>query len=282
MKCNSKENMMVKYDLVAIDIDGTLINNVHEITPAVADAVKRVVDTGSRIVLCTGRPYPGAKRYMEELGLTQEGDYIINYHGALVQRTDTQKVVINHQLSYDDMIDWHNFVKKHDVSLQAIREDGVFSEGFDFTPTQLIEPFVNNMTLHIRTLADLDPELKYSKFVIQDEVELIDQLESAMQADLTERYTVIRSMDTSIEVLNKDASKGRTLKELADYLGIPRERVMAIGDSGNDIDMVDYAGLGVAMGNAVPAVLDVADVVTSTNNEDGVAEAINRYFFDLK
>ena len=272
--------MMVKYDLVAIDIDGTLVNSVHEITPAVADAVKRVVDSGSRIVLCTGRPYPGAKAYIEELGLTQEGDYIINYHGALVQRTDTGKVVINHQLTHDEMIEWHEFVKKHDVSFQAIREDGVFSEAVDFTPTQLIEPFVNTMMLHIRTLADLDPTLMYSKFVIQDEVALIDKLEDAIPADLAKRYTVIRSMDNSIEVLNKDASKGRTLKELADHLGIPRERVMAIGDSGNDIDMVDYAGLGVAMGNAVPAVLDGANVVTTTNNEDGVAKAINRYFFD--
>lgn len=273
---------MVKYDLVAIDIDGTLVNSVHEITPAVADAVKRVVDSGSRIVLCTGRPYPGAKAYMEELGLTKEGDYIINYHGALVQRTDSGKVVINHQLSHDEMIKWHEFVKEMGISFQAIREDGVFSEAVDFTPTQLIEPFVNTMNLHIRTLADLDPEMKYSKFVIQDEVELIDQLDAAIPAELTERYTVIRSMPTSIEILNKDASKGRTLKELADHLGIPRERVMAIGDSGNDIDMVDYAGLGVAMGNAVPAVRDVADVVTTTNNENGVAEAINRHFFDLK
>ena len=86
-------------------------------------------------------------------------------------------------------------------------------------------------------------------------------------------------MENTIEVLNKEASKGQSLKELADHLGIPQERVMAIGDSGNDIDMVEYAGLGVAMGNAVPAVLNVADVVTDSVDNDGVATAINRYFF---
>lgn len=272
---------MVKYDLVAIDIDGTLVNSNHDIPPAVADAVKRVVDSGSRIVLCTGRPYPGAKRYMEELSLTQEGDFIINYHGALVQRTDTGEVVLNHQLTHDDMIEWQAVAKEIGVSFQAIREDGIFTEAVDFTPTQLIEPFLNLMTLHVRTLANLDPELMYSKFVMTDEVALIAKLEEAIPADLAERYTIVRSLDKSIEILNKDASKGRTLKELADHLDIPRERVMAIGDSGNDIDMVAYAGLGVAMGNAVPEVLAVADVVTTTNNEDGVAEAINRHFFDL-
>ena len=124
---------MTKYDLVAIDIDGTLVNDLHEITPAVATAVKRIVDSGSRVVLCTGRPYPGAKRYMEELELTQEGDYIINYHGALVQRTDTGEVVINHQLTHDEMLEWQAIVDAENVSFQAVSEDGVFTEAVDFT-----------------------------------------------------------------------------------------------------------------------------------------------------
>lgn len=276
----TKENLMVKYDLVAIDIDGTLVNTYHDITPEVAAAVQRVVESGSRIVLCTGRPYPGAKRYMEELGLTQEGDYIINYHGALAQRTDTGEIVINHQLTHTEMIEWHKFVESVGVSFQAVREDGVFTEAVDFTPTHLIEPFVNQMPLHIRTLSELDSSVLYSKFIMKDAVPLIDELAEAIPEDFFERFTVIRSMDDSIEVLHKDASKGRTLKELAEHLEIPQERVMAIGDSGNDIDMIAYAGLGVAMGNAVPEVLEVADVVTTSNNENGVANALNRYFFN--
>lgn len=271
---------MTKYDLVAIDIDGTLVNDLHQITPAVATAVKRIVDSGSLVVLCTGRPYPGAKRYMEELELTQEGDYIINYHGALVQRTDTGEVVINHQLTHDEMLEWQAIVDAENVSFQAVSEDGVFTEAVDFTPTHLVEPYVNTMSLHVRKLSELNPDQLYSKFIMKDDVARIDKLAAAIPDDMHERFTIIRSMDDSIEVLHKEASKGRTLKELIDHLGIPRERIMTIGDSGNDIDMVEFGGLGVAMGNAVPEVLAVADVVTSTNNEDGVAKAINRYFFD--
>ena len=136
------------------------------------------------------------------------------------------------------------------------------------------------MPLHIRTLSELDSSVLYSKFIMKDAVPLIDKLAEAIPNDFFERFTVIRSMDDSIEVLHKDASKGRTLKELAEHLEIPQERVMAIGDSGNDIDMIAYAGLGVAMGNAVPEVLEVADVVTTSNNENGVANALNRYFFN--
>lgn len=270
---------MTKYDLVAIDIDGTLINSAHNITKPVAEAIQKVIASGTRIVLCTGRPYPGAKRYMNELGLTQEGDYIINYHGALVQRTDSEQVVINHQLNHEDLLRWHDFAKTHAVNFQGVRGDSVYAEQLDFSPKSLIEPFVNSMYLRIRKFADLDPELKYSKFVLQDEVAMLDALEKDLPVSFWDDYTIIRSMDDSIEVLNKDASKGRTLRELAEHLNIPRERVMAIGDSGNDIDMIDYAGLGVAMGNAVPEVLAVADVVTSTNDEDGVALALNQYFF---
>lgn len=271
---------MPKYDLIAIDIDGTLINGVHEITQPVYDAVQRVVDSGSQIVLCTGRPYPGAVRYMEELGLTKEGDFIINYHGALVQRTDTGEVVVDHQLNYDDLLKWDAFAKESGANFLAVRSDSVYADQFDFSPVSLIEPFVNNLNLRVRKFQDLDADLTYSKFIMQDDVAVIDRLESKVPDAFHEQYTVMRSVDNSLEVLNKDASKGRSLKDLAKHLGVPRERVMAIGDSGNDVDMVDYAGLGVAMGNAVPAVKEVADAVTASNEEDGVAVALNRYLFD--
>ena len=270
----------MKYDLVAIDIDGTLVNSVHQISPKVKEAVQRVVDAGAKIVLCTGRPFPGATRYMEELALTKEGDYIINYHGALAQRTDTGDIMVDHQLSYEDMRNWHELTNEYGVNFQAIRNDGVYMEGTDFYQKSLIESFLNEMPLRVRTLAEMDPEVTYSKFNLQDNIEAIEALQAGVPEDFHERYTVMRSEADSIEVLNKAASKGRTLRELADKLGVPQERVMAIGDSGNDIDMVEYAGLGIAMGNAVHEVLDVADVVTSTNDEDGVAEAIARYFFD--
>lgn len=270
----------MKYDLVAIDIDGTLINSVHEITKPVFEAVQRVVDSGSKIVLCTGRPFPGAERYMKELGLTQEGDYIINYHGALVQRTDTMEVVINHELNHEDLIQWHELSRKHHSNFQAVRNDGVYTNQTDLNYEALIEPFVNNLPLKIREIKQFDQNLLYSKFIMADEERTIQNLEEHVPVEFRQNYTVIRSMPSSLEVLNKNASKGRSLKELADFLKIPRERVMAIGDSGNDIDMVEYAGLGVAMGNAIPEVKDVADVITDHNDAHGVATAIERYLFD--
>ena len=269
----------MKYDLIAIDIDGTLLDSALQLTQPVFDAVQRVVDSGAKIVLCTGRPYPGAEDYMKELGLTQEGDYIINYHGALVQRTDTGEVIIDHQLSYEDMLKWNDLAKSYKSNFQAVRNDGVYTEQTDFSPKALIEPFVNEMPLRVRTLKQMDQALAYSKFMMKNDEPVTQNLEDHVPVAFREAYTVIRSEADSLEVLNKLASKGQSLKELAHILEIPRERVMAIGDSGNDIDMVEYAGLGVAMGNAVSEVKDVADVITDTNDEHGVAVAIDRYFF---
>ena len=269
----------MNYDLVAIDIDGTLVTRSHTIAEPVFEAIQRIKQTGKKIVLCTGRPFPGAKPYMEELGLTNEGDYMITYHGALVQRTDTLENVIHHELDYKDLLEWHALANDLNSNFHSVRNDGVYTDLRDLDQFALVEPYVNMIPLRIRDVDELDQTMSYSKFIMADEFDVIQNVEDNIPAEMRQKYTVVRSMPNTIEVLNKDASKGQSLRELADHLEIPRERVMAIGDSGNDIDMVEYAGLGVAMGNAIPEVKNVADVVTDTVDEFGVATAINRYFF---
>ena len=270
----------MNYDLIAIDIDGTLITQGLKIANPVFEAVQRVVKVGKKIVLCTGRPFPGAKPYMEELGLINEGDFMITYHGALVQRTDTLEEIIHYQLNQEDLLQWQTLATDLNSNFQAVRNDGVYTHSKNLDQFSLVEPFVNNIPLRIRTMSEMKQEMAYSKFLITDEFEVIQNLEDHTSMKMRQNYTVFRSTPNTIEVLNKKASKGQSLKELAHQLNIPKERVMAIGDSGNDIDMVEYAGLGVAMGNAIPEVKDVADVVTTTNEENGVAKAINRYFFE--
>lgn len=267
------------YDLIAIDIDGTLVTRSHTIAKPVSEAIQRVVKAGKKIVLCTGRPFPGAEPYMKELGLTVEGDYMITYHGALVQRTDTLEKVIHHELDFKDLMNWHTLASDLKSNFHSVRNDGVYTDLRDLDHFALVEPTVNNIPLRIRAMNEMDQEMTFSKFLMADEFDVIQNLDDNISPEMRQKYTVVRSMPNTIEVLNKEASKGQSLRELANLLDIPKERVMAIGDSGNDIDMVEYAGLGVAMGNAIPEVKDVADVVTDTVDEFGVATAINRYFF---
>lgn len=268
------------YDLIAIDIDGTLVAENKIIADPVKAAVRRVVNAGKKVVLCTGRPVPGAKPYVEELGLNKVDDYLITYHGALVQRSDTLETVLHHELTYHDLLQWHKLTLSLDSDIQAVRNNGVFTDSKDLEYYDVMESYFNNMPLRIRQINEIDPELSFSKFIMPDRTDKLDAFQANIPADFEKKYTILRSAPTSIEILNKQASKGQSLAELADILAIPQSRIMAIGDSGNDIDMVDYAGLGIAMGNAVPAVKNVADVITDSAAEFGVATAINRYLFN--
>lgn len=113
-----------------------------------------------------------------------------------------------------------------------------------------------------------------------DDPEVLEKAIARIPPEAYERYTIVRSSPNFLEILNKDADKGKGVAQMAEYLNIPRENVMCIGDHGNDLAMVKYAGVGVAMGNAEPSIKEAAQFVTTTNQEDGVAVAINKFVFE--
>lgn len=269
----------MNYDLIAIDIDGTLVAENKIIAPPVYDAIQRVVQAGKKVVLCTGRPLPGAQPYVKELSLNKVDDYMITYHGALVQRSDTLETILHHELTLQDLLHWRKLTQEYGYTVQAVRNDGVFTDMKDLNYFKLMESYFNNIPLRIREIDEMNPEHLFSKLFMGDDAKKLDHFEKVIPDFFRKKYTILRSGPNSIEILNKKASKGQSLSELANLLSIPQERVMAIGDSGNDIDMVQYAGLGIAMGNAVPAVKAVADVITKDADDFGVAHAINRYLF---
>jgi hypothetical protein len=268
---------MPRVDLIAIDMDGTLLNPDHKVTPAVKEAIQEAKDAGIKIVLCTGRPFPGVTDYLEELDLKQEGDYAITYNGALVQRTDTKEVVANHTMNHHDYLKLQAAAKDAGVHFHAIHNQGIFTPNTDISEYSVVESYINGVPLFYRTPEEMDEHTSYNKMMMIDKEEILDAGIAKLSKSLWDEYTILRSEAFFLEFLNKDASKGTALKDLATILGFPKERVMAIGDSGNDIDLIEYAGIGVAMGNAVDAVKDVADAFTTSNTEDGVAEAIRRF-----
>jgi Cof subfamily protein (haloacid dehalogenase superfamily) len=126
----------------------------------------------------------------------------------------------------------------------------------------------------------MDPTLEISKMMMIDEPDILDAAIAKLPKSFYAEYTILKSEPFYLEVLNKSASKGQALKDLARILDIPKENIMAIGDNENDIDMIQYAGMGVAMGNAVASVKEVSDYITDTNEYDGVATAIEAIAFE--
>ena len=263
--------------LIAIDIDGTLLNSAHQISPKVKETIKKANDEGISIVLCTGRPLLGVTEQLKELDLYGENDYVITYNGSLVQATKSKKVISKYTLSYDDFLDIEFMSRKIGTHLHTTDEQALYTANRDISKYSVYESFLVDMPLKYRTIDEMTPDMSIIKMMFIDEPEILDKAIQKIPASFREKYATVKSADFFFEILNKKVSKGNALKRLAAHLGINQSETMAIGDNENDISMIEYAGIGVAMGNATPSVKESADELTTTNDEDGVAIVINKY-----
>ncbi|KAF1305150.1 sugar-phosphatase [Enterococcus saccharolyticus] len=263
--------------LIAIDIDGTLLNSQHQLTPEVHTALKQAEAQGVKIVLCTGRPITGVQPLLAELDLFKEGDFAITYNGSLVQHTDNNEIVSKFGLTHDDYLEIELLARKLGVHLHTETEDTMYTSNRDISPYTIHEAYLVNMPLKYRTPEEMTDDLSIIKMMMIDEPTFLDEIIPLIPESFLEKYTVVKSAPYFLEILNKNVHKGAAVERLADYLGIDQSEVMALGDNENDLTMIQYAGLGVAMANATENVLNAADVITTSNDEHGVAEAIKKY-----
>ena len=266
--------------LVAIDIAATLVNDHRQITPKTKEALEAAKQQGVKVVLCTGRPMTGVNAYLTELGLNhQDDEYVISFNGALAQSTN-ERVLVNYTLSFDDYIDWQSFCTKNNVKSQFESRDYIYTTNRDLSPWTIHESDLVSMPVRVRSLDEMahtQDQYVLAKGMMLGDKEELNQVQTKFIKEFGDRFTVIRSEDFYLEIINHRASKGSTLKALSEELGIKQDEVMALGNAQNDNSMIEYAGIGVAMGNAVPETKAVADVITDTNNNDGVGKAVEKY-----
>lgn len=266
--------------LIAIDIDGTLINDQRQITPKTAAALKQATKRGIKVVLCTGRPMTGVENYLEQLGLAhQDNEYVISFNGALAQST-SENVLVSYSISFNDYADWVNYCLKENVHSQIETRDYIYTTNQNISHYTVFESDLVSMPVRYRSMeqmAQMQGQYIIAKAMMVDSKDKIDQAVTDLPAELAKRFSIVRSEDFYLEFMHPEASKGKTLKRLSTKLGIKQAEVMALGNAQNDDSMIEFAGLGVAMGNSVPQTLEIADVVTGDNNHDGVAEAVNKY-----
>lgn len=267
-------------ELIAIDLDGTLLTPDKKISTKVKETIEIAKTKGIKVVLCTGRPLPGVFPFLEALNLEEEGDYVITYNGALVQQSHNGKAIAHHTLSFEDFLKIEEMSRQVGVHCQTIDEKYIYTANKDISPYSVRESFLVNMPIRYRTVEEMDPTIEISKMMMIDEPDMLDAGIAKFPKDFYDEYTILKSEPFYLEVLNKSASKGQALKDLAQILSIPRENIMAIGDNENDKDMIEYAGMGVAMGNAIASVKEISNYVTDTNEHDGVATAIEAIAFE--
>ena len=267
--------------LLALDMDGTLLNSQKKISQENISAIHKAIKAGVKLVLCTGRPPFGVRPYYELLGLAQEDEYVIVDNGCAIHRTSDWAVIDSVALDKQDIHYLYSLTQDSSIQLTLFDEEHYFVVGE--TPS----PIVVRDTGYVFTSPteiSLEEAVtgKYTMFqaMFLAEKEIVDIFEEKYASDICQRFSGVRSQDVIYEVMPAGVTKAFALEKLAKKLGIPSEDIMALGDANNDLEMLKFAGLGIAMGNASDYVKSHADDVTDPNDENGVAKAFEKYLLN--
>ncbi|MCD5002199.1 HAD family phosphatase [Enterococcus saccharolyticus] len=263
--------------LIAIDLDGTLLDRQKQISERNKQALKQAKAQGVKVVICTGRPLRAIEPILEELDLLDEGDYSITFNGGLVQKNDTGEVMERAGLQLADVHRLVDLAKMLDLPLDVLSQEHVII--FNTSENhQTIYPELSPLLLpELAHTADLSEGRLYNKAVVAYHQEYLDQQIQKIPDVFKETYEVIKTRENLLEFMPKGITKAYGISLLAQDLDILPEEVMCIGDEENDLPMIEYAGIGVAMANAIDCVKAIADVVTDSNEADGVAKAVEKY-----
>ena len=266
------------YKLLVLDLDGTLTNKKKEITPHTLQVLKKAQQEGLKIVLASGRPTYGIVPLAEQLELKHFGGYIMAFNGGLILDCATGETI--HQNFLDPSVYPYLYEKGNtkDFKILSYKDEYIVSEDIaneyvayearlNKMPLMQVENFLDVITF---------PE---PKCLIVGDPEILKDLELEMREKLQHCMSVYRSEPFFLELLPLGIDKAKCLEKLLERMQIDRKNVIACGDGFNDLSMIEFAGLGVAMANAQQVVKNAADYITLSNEEDGVAAVVEKFFF---
>lgn len=267
------------YTILALDLDGTLTNAKKEITPRVKEAIRKAVEKGVSIVLASGRPIPGMAYVANELELDRISGYVLSNNGAKIVEWKTKQVIFERVLSRQAVEECCHVAHQFGVTALVYDENELYSE--DPSAYYVEQERYNNSAIanKVDNLESMITWAPNKMMVVGDPGKLLLALE-CLQNKLTGVASVFLSEPYFIEVTPKGIKKDAALDVLVKHLDTTFDHVMACGDGYNDIPMLECAGFAVAMGNAYPETKEHANWIAPTNEEDGVAVAIEKFILN--
>ncbi|MGX6962408.1 Cof-type HAD-IIB family hydrolase [Vagococcus xieshaowenii] len=268
--------------LIAIDLDGTLLNSEKQVSEENKQAITAAKAKGVKVMLCTGRPLKSVLPLLEELGLMDEGDYSITLNGGLIQSNHDGEVLSETLLNGTHVKDIYQLSQSLDLTLDVVSRGTVYRA----TPVSNNHPSIYHQVNKVlafkeKRIEEFSESDKVNKMVCTDvNPEYLTQQMKTIPSEYFERYNIVRSGANLFEFVDKTVSKAAGMAQLGDILNISPSEMMALGDEENDFSMIDYAGIGVAMGNATDQIKQIAQFETKTNDEHGVAYAINKFVLE--
>lgn len=268
--------------LLFTDMDGTLLNDKGEISPAMKQALDELTARGHHLILTSGRPLPSILKVCEGAGIHYPNMLIISNNGALVYDCDARSGILSMRLDIDDIRYIVEEANKINLHIHAYTETEVISQKLD----EEVISYVNRVKLPVKCVDNIPDSLPNSSFKLLaihlTDRKILEDFRNHISKHCGDRMQIIFSNDQYLEMLPMAAGKGNALLFVEEYLHIPHSHTFAAGDAENDISMIQAAGTGIAMQNASQQVKEIADIVTKKDNDhDGLIEIINQYFRSL-
>jgi Cof subfamily protein (haloacid dehalogenase superfamily) len=263
--------------LLALDLDDTLLNDEFHISPENRRAIRRAADSGVLVTLATGRMFRSAAVHARELQIDLP---LITYHGALVRTVEGEETLYHQPVPVEHAKKVVDMAVREGFHVNAYINDELFvAEENEYSRN-----YQRLANVPVTVVGDLAAFLEEppTKLTVINHDGRLEGFKDHLFEILGTSLSITVSRPSFLEITDKLATKGQALKALAEMHNIPQSQVAAIGDSYNDLDMIIYAGLGVAVANARDAVKAVANIITLSNTDHGVARFIEKYLFDGK
>lgn len=260
---------MLKIKMIASDMDDTLLNDAREITPRTAEAIQKAIESGKVFTLASGRMYRSMRPYAESLGLDVP---LVSYNGALVKGALSGQVYVQKPLKLATALDLLAYIKENNYYVQVYVNDTLYVKEHNtysacYSKISGIEAHAVGEDLYKITEAP-------HKLLVMTESDVFEKAWKDIAETFKGRVDVTSSKDNYLELMEPGVNKWEAIKDLAATMNIKPQEIMCIGDSNNDLSMVANAGLGVAVANAKEEVQLAAKMITASNDNEGVALAI--------
>jgi Cof subfamily protein (haloacid dehalogenase superfamily) len=263
------------YKLIAVDIDGTLSNDDKVITKATREALINAQKQGIIVVIASGRQAPGLERESRILKLEQYGGLLLSYNGARIINASTREIIYENSIDKEYAITVLKELEKYQVN--PIIDDGEYIITTDENSFMIQKEKVNN-NMKVKLVDNLVKDIYFNpcKILIAAPHEYLISVSDNIISKFEDKLTFTFSTPFFLEANNKGISKAAALEKICEIYNITKDEVIAFGDGGNDLSMIKFAGMGVAMGNAVDELKEAANMVTLSNNDDGIVYALNQ------
>jgi hypothetical protein len=262
--------------MIALDLDGTLTNSKKEISPHTREVLIDIQRQGVIVVLATGRPMNGALALSRELELDVYGGYILSFNGGVIQDCKSGEIIFQEQIPQSCIPQLGEASRQYQVPIVTYKDNYILTEETTDRYVRL-EAGINHMD--VRELHNFSEEINFpvTKCLMVGDGWHIEQILPQMQKAFEGSLNIFRSEPYFMEITPFGVDKAQALEKLLKYTGLRREELICCGDGYNDITMIQFAGLGVAMANAREEVKAVADIITLSNDEDGIKHIVETY-----